>query len=184
MKAVWLANWKPVAPTPTPTTTGVTTPSPSFTTKALSTEAAKGASSSFFDFPLAPMDVEEAAEEGTLEGHEDELDKYLALPVEKNTDLDVLAWWKAKDCKRAACQFLPRWHASSLAARPRLRALSVCSRRRASSMAQTRRPKRMGPSSTASLPPPTPSSRDERARTSGAREAARGVTGVSGDRLC
>ena len=71
LKAVWLANWKPVAPTPTPTTTGVTTPSPSFTTKALSTEAAKGASSSFFDFPLAPMDVEEAAEEGTLEGHEE-----------------------------------------------------------------------------------------------------------------
>jgi hypothetical protein len=55
-------------------------------------------------------------------------------------------------------------------------ALSVCSRRRASSMAKTRRPKRMGPSSTASLPPPTPS-RDERARTSGAREAASGVTG-------
>ena len=79
---------------------------------------------------------------------------------------------KLKIMKRTACQFLPRWHASSLATRPRLRALSVCSRRRASSMAKTRRPKRMGPSSTASLPPPTPS-RDERARTSGAREAAR-----------
>jgi hypothetical protein len=43
----------------------------------------------------------------------------------------------------------------------RPRALSACSRRRASSMSKTRRPKRMGPSSTASLPPPTPS-RDER----------------------
>ena len=108
LKAVWLANWKPVAPTPTPTTTGVTTPSPSFTTKALSTEAAKGASSSFFDFPLAPMDVEEAAEEGTLEGHEDELDKYLALPVEKNTDLDVLAWWKAMDNKKDGLPILAK----------------------------------------------------------------------------
>jgi hypothetical protein len=107
LKAVWLANWKPVAPTPTPTTTGVTTPSPSFTTKALTTEAAKGASSSFFDFPLAPMDVEEAAE-ATLEGHEDELDKYLALPVEKNTDLDVLAWWKAKDNQKDGLPILAK----------------------------------------------------------------------------
>ena len=30
----------------------------------------------------------------------DELEKYLALPAEKNMDLDVLAWWKAKDCKK------------------------------------------------------------------------------------
>ena len=28
----------------------------------------------------------------------DELETYLELPVEKNMDLDVLAWWKAKDC--------------------------------------------------------------------------------------
>ena len=54
------------------------------------------------------MDVEEAAEEGTLEGHEDELDKYLALPVEKNTDLDVLAWWKAKDCQKDGLSVLAK----------------------------------------------------------------------------
>ena len=29
---------------------------------------------------------------------QDDLEKYLALPVEKNMDLDVLEWWKAKDC--------------------------------------------------------------------------------------
>ena len=27
----------------------------------------------------------------------DDLDKYLALPPEANLDLDVLAWWKARD---------------------------------------------------------------------------------------
>jgi hypothetical protein len=41
-------------------------------------------------------------------------------------------------------------------------------------VAKTNSSKRI--SSTASMPPPTPS-RDERARTSGAREAASGVTG-------
>ena len=34
------------------------TPPPSFTTVALTKEAKKGASSSFFDIPLAPIDVE------------------------------------------------------------------------------------------------------------------------------
>ena len=29
----------------------------------------------------------------------DDLEKYLALPTETNLDLDVLEWWKAKDCK-------------------------------------------------------------------------------------
>jgi hypothetical protein len=53
------------------------------------------------------MDVEEAAE-ATLEGHEDELDKYLALPVEKNTDLDVLAWWKAKDNEKDGLPILAK----------------------------------------------------------------------------
>lgn len=53
------------------------------------------------------MDVEEAAE-ATLEGHEDELDKYLALPVEKNTDLDVLAWWKAQDNKKDGLPILAK----------------------------------------------------------------------------
>ena len=127
------------------------------------------------------------AAEATVEGYEDELDKYLSLPVEKAIDLDVLAWWKAKDNEKDGLPILAKM-ARQFLGRPAssLRALSVCSRRRASSMAKTNIAKRMGPSSTASLPPPTPS-RDERARMSGARDeerqrgnATRGVTGVSG----
>ena len=53
------------------------------------------------------MDVEETAE-ATLEVHEDELDKYLSLPVEKNIDLDVLAWWKAKDCQKDGLPILAK----------------------------------------------------------------------------
>ena len=32
----------------------------------------------------------------------DDLEKYLALPVEDNLDLDVLSWWKARDHDQAA----------------------------------------------------------------------------------
>jgi len=32
----------------------------------------------------------------------DDLEKYLALPVEDNLDLDVLSWWKAGDHDKAA----------------------------------------------------------------------------------
>ena len=46
---------------------------------------------------------------------QDDLEKYLAMPAETNMDLDVLAWWKAKDCKdglpalaKMARQFLGR----------------------------------------------------------------------------
>ena len=59
----------------------------------------------------------------------DDLEKYLALPVEDNLDLDVLSWWKARDHDKAAdpasgrpaglqdlCQdparILPRWRRS------------------------------------------------------------------------
>jgi len=31
----------------------------------------------------------------------DDLEKYLALPVEDNLDLDVLSWWKARDHDKA-----------------------------------------------------------------------------------
>ena len=46
--------------------------------------------------------------EATLEVNEDELDKYLSLPVEKNIDLDVLAWWKAKDCQKDGLPILAK----------------------------------------------------------------------------
>ena len=102
------------------------------------------------------MDVEEAAE-ATLEGHEDELDKYLALPVEKNTDLDVLAWWKAKDNEKDGLPILAKM-ARQFLGRP---ASSAGVERM---FLKTRRPNRMGPSSTATLPPPTPSRDEEHAR--------------------
>ena len=57
--------------------------------------AKQGASSSFFDMPMAPMDITLAPAPPAVT---DELEKYLALPMEMNMDLDVLAWWKAKDC--------------------------------------------------------------------------------------
>ena len=44
------------------------------------------------------MDVgDDADTEADVEQVVDELERYLALPVEKDMDLDVLAWWKAKD---------------------------------------------------------------------------------------
>ena len=54
LKAVWAADWKPAAP-PAAAATAAAAPSPSFTTAALTKEAKKGASSSFFDIPLMPV---------------------------------------------------------------------------------------------------------------------------------
>ena len=54
----------------------------------------------FFDISLAPIDVDADADTpADVEQVADELERYLALPVEKNMNLDVLAWGKAKDCK-------------------------------------------------------------------------------------
>ena len=44
--------------------------------------------------PLAPELPTVAAT--PVEGPQDDLEKYLALPTESNFDLDVLAWWKAR----------------------------------------------------------------------------------------
>ena len=48
-----------------------------------------GASSSFFAMPIAPAIAQRAptAEDAAM----DDLEKYLALPVEDNLDLDVLS---------------------------------------------------------------------------------------------
>jgi hypothetical protein len=48
--------------------------------------------SSFFDAPLAPDEPLEEQDSET-----DELERYLVLHVEKNLDVDVLAWWEARD---------------------------------------------------------------------------------------
>ena len=68
-------------------------------TTATATAAGKmGASSSFFAIPLAPQPTTAAAAPAAAAEVRDDLAKYLALPAETNMDLDVLAWWKAKDC--------------------------------------------------------------------------------------
>jgi hypothetical protein len=58
-----------------------------------------GTASSIFAMPLAPTDVwptpRSAASTPTEERNN--LEKYLSLPPEQNLDLDVLAWWKARD---------------------------------------------------------------------------------------
>ena len=65
---------------------------------AITATAKAGASSSFFDMPLVPTDIVLPTAAAPAAAAMDELEKYLELPVEKNMDLDVLAWWKAKDC--------------------------------------------------------------------------------------
>jgi hypothetical protein len=63
--------------------------------------SASGALSSYFSVPLAPGKGATQAADVDKEAA-DELEVYLALPVEKKLDLDVLAWWKARDhCKPA-----------------------------------------------------------------------------------
>ena len=91
IKRVWDLDWKPAAVAAT--ATAPTTAPAAITPVALTAEAKKGASSSFFDMPLAPDDA--AIPEVTAVQVKDELEKYLALPEETNMDLDVLAWWKA-----------------------------------------------------------------------------------------
>ena len=59
-----------------------------------------GASSSFFAMPIAPASAHApTAEDAAMM---DDLEKYLALPVEDNLDLDLLSWWKARDHDKAA----------------------------------------------------------------------------------
>ena len=50
--------------------------------------------------PIAPASAHApTAEDAAMM---DDLEKYLALPVEDNLDLDVLSWWKARDHDKAA----------------------------------------------------------------------------------
>ena len=55
-----------------------------------------GKASSEFALPLAPVFTPPplAAAEGAAQ---DELELYLSLPQEMDMDLDVLAWWRARD---------------------------------------------------------------------------------------
>ena len=97
LKGTWEHDWKPAeaaAPAAaTPATTAAVT-----TTSAIA--AAKiGASSSFFAMPMAPQLTPAPA---VAPEARDELEKYALLPVEENLDLDVLAWWKARDHNKPA----------------------------------------------------------------------------------
>ena len=105
LSAAWAADWKlaPVAPDAAPAPARAPAPAPApapaaaITTASATAAGKKGASSSFFAIPLAPQPATTAAAKPAAEVRDD-LDKYLALPSETNMDLDVLAWWKAKDC--------------------------------------------------------------------------------------
>ena len=100
LKGVWTLDWKPAAAAPAAAPAeapAAAAPAPAAITTASATAAAKmGASSSFFAMPLAPM-LAPAAAAPMQAPAQDDLDKYLALPAEANMDLDVLAWWKARD---------------------------------------------------------------------------------------
>ena len=100
LKGVWTLDWKPAAAAPAAAPAeapAAAAPAPAAITTASATAAAKmGASSSFFAMPLAPM-LAPAAAAPMQAPAQDDLDKYLALPAEADMDLDVLAWWKARD---------------------------------------------------------------------------------------
>ena len=99
--AVVLSDWKPTPPAPgtAPVVIGPAPAPAAAVTTATATAAGKmGASSSFFAIPLAPQPTTAAAAPAAAAEVRDDLAKYLALPAETNMDLDVLAWWKAKDC--------------------------------------------------------------------------------------
>ena len=105
LKGVWTLDWKPAAAAPAAAAPAAApaeapaaaAPAPAAITTASATAAAKmGASSSFFAMPLAPM-LAPAAAAPMQAPAQDDLDKYLALPAEADMDLDVLAWWKARD---------------------------------------------------------------------------------------
>ena len=99
LSAVWAADWKPKplpadAPAPAP----APAPAAPVTTASATAASKTGASSSFFAIPLAPQQAAAAAAAAAPAAAElDDLEKYLALPVETNMDLDVLEWWKGKD---------------------------------------------------------------------------------------
>jgi len=100
LKGAWTLDWKPRVAAAAAPAAAPTAAAPAAVTTASATAAAKmGASSSFFAMPIAPPPTGAAAAAAAPVVEQDDLEKYLALPAETNVDLDVLAWWKAKDCK-------------------------------------------------------------------------------------
>ena len=99
LKGTWEMDWKPAAPAPVAGPAAANAPAgATVITTAVATAAAKmGASSSFFSVPLAPPTAPVQQGPARPAVPDDDLEKYLALPAETNMDLDVLAWWKARD---------------------------------------------------------------------------------------
>ena len=96
LTGTWIHNWKPAAAAAAASPAEATVVNTTTATAA----AKMGASSSFFAMPIAPASAHApTAEDAAMM---DDLEKYLALPVEDNLDLDVLSWWKARDHDKAA----------------------------------------------------------------------------------
>ena len=101
LEGTWKHDWQPAPPPPAATPAAATPAAATAVTTASATAASKrGASSSFFAMPMAPeLTPAPATADTTIT---DELEKYSLLPVETNLDLDVLAWWKARDHNKPA----------------------------------------------------------------------------------
>ena len=91
LKGVWVADWKPA---PDPHTPSRSVPAPAPITAACA--ASTGTSKSFFAMPLA-LSTWNLPVFTPATSSLDDLEKYLALPAISNMDLDLLAWWKARD---------------------------------------------------------------------------------------
>ena len=95
LEGAWKADYKPnlaaAARAPAPAPAPVAPAPPKI--------AKTSTSSSIFAIPLAPPEeaAPPAAAPAAAAQLTDDLEKYLALPAETNFDLDVLAWWKARD---------------------------------------------------------------------------------------
>ena len=91
LKSFWAADWKPALDARTPSRS-VPALAPITAARAAST----GTSSSIFAMPLAPSTWNVPVFAPATSSHND-LEKYLALPAISNMNLDLLAWWKARD---------------------------------------------------------------------------------------
>ena len=104
LQGAWEYDWKPAAPATAPAPAAAApAAAPNVISTASATTAANiGASSSFFAMPMAPELPPAAPAPAAAATVLDDLEKYSLLPVEKNLDLDVLAWWKARDHSQPA----------------------------------------------------------------------------------
>ena len=84
LRSAWVADWKPASPNLTTWDVVASMPKPTNSKK-----------QTFGDF-LASVSVPQPNNARPSGSVLDELAKYLALPQEDNTELDVLQWWKSR----------------------------------------------------------------------------------------